>query len=190
MRSPVVPLLAVIVLWVIGCHPAHADDLDDALTCGIKAYADTQPPAGEWAKQLVNELKADADLNQTIPLSGLKFWMIGAQRQDGDPNRPERMGTLAHAMATCSAVLPDQPITTGYVLGKAEQQLLEMYPPPPAIDPKSLIEWQKHRESVALFRARREAAFEVVTQEFDHWPVEQQKEIYIAALELLKSEIE
>jgi len=60
-RSPVAPLLAVIVLWVVSCQPSYADSLDDALACGIKAYSDTQPPAGDWAKQLVSELKEDAD---------------------------------------------------------------------------------------------------------------------------------
>lgn len=123
-------LYALALIATIWAHPSHADDLDTVVDCGIRAYADSQPGAGSWAQQLIRELKEDHPQTAAISLHGVKFWMISNQRQDGDLFRIERMATLAHAIASCAAPLPDQPITTDALLSKADGLLLELNPPP------------------------------------------------------------
>jgi hypothetical protein len=124
-------ILTTLLLCIV--NPAHADDLDVTVDCAIKAYAGTQPGAGSWAQILVRELKEDTTSAQ-IRMDGIKFWLISNQRQDGDTNREERIGTLANAFAWCATPRASTTIKTGDLIAKSEALLTAMYPPPPQID--------------------------------------------------------
>ena len=157
-RMRVAYWLPFVVIALLQCGFARADDLDDALKCGVGAYADSQPPAGSWAQQLIAELKEDVPLNTQIQLGGVKFLLTSYQRQDGNSARDERMGTMSHAIQTCLARIPNRPVSAHDILDKAAAILTAMYPPAPELDPASLIEWAAEKEK--RFEAAHERAKE------------------------------
>jgi|GEM_PF-5959524 len=148
----------VILLILTGFQPVYADDLDEAIDCGIRAYAESQPPAGSWAQQLIAELKEDVPANTRIQLGGVKLLLTSYQRQDGNTARAERMGTMSHAIQTCLSRIPTRQVSAHDILDKADAILTAMYPPAPEIDPASLIEWEAEKEK--RFEAAQERAKE------------------------------
>jgi len=145
-----------VCLLIIVASRAAADDLDDAIECGVKAYAESQPPAGSWAQQLIAELKEDVPVNTQLQLGGVKYLFTSYQRQDGNSARPERIGTMSHAIQTCLARIPNRQVSAHDILDKADAILTVMYPPAPEIDPASLIEWEAEKEK--RFEAAQERA--------------------------------
>lgn len=183
-------LVILLSLIGVGCQPVSADDLDDGLSCGLRIYADTQPDAGSWAQQIFRELAQDTDHEQPVSLTTIKYWMIANERKDGDPNRPERMGTLSHALQSCLTPLPDRQVLTGEVLAKAEAILLVINPPPPVIDPASLIAYHQRRESLALFRKRADVAAQIIEREFADKSPKRRVEIYQDVVAILRDEVD
>jgi len=116
------------------------------------------------------------------------------KRQDGNPVRAERIGTFSHAVQTCLTHLPDQEVAAGVLVTKAEAILTAMYPPPPPVDEAMLrahqLAYQQRRARLDLFRQRVEVAAQVVLNDFADQSDERQREIYLAAVALLRDEVD
>lgn len=123
----------LIVLMLAGCAPAYADDLDDAIKAGMRAYADSYPdypdlPVG-WMRVVIDGLQVNADKSATVTPLTIKAYVIGQSPND-HPHRAERAGTFANALHLWVSGLPEKTITGAELLDRFERAYDDLYPPP------------------------------------------------------------
>ena len=84
MRSPLVPLLAILVLW---CQPSHADELQDRIKTAIEAYRDTFVPqymdiSLRRAQILIDDSVKKANPSEIIKSTDIGGWITRNQPDD------------------------------------------------------------------------------------------------------------
>lgn len=84
--------------------PVYADDFDDILIKGTRAYVETTPggEAAGWVRTLMEEMESlQYPDSQITPLYAKSFMVTAQQRltkKDGNQHRIERIATWAHAI--------------------------------------------------------------------------------------------
>lgn len=118
-----------------------ADDYDDALRAGTRAYVESHRLGlGEgWLRVLMDDIERDHVQMLVDPLTTKQF-MIASACEDGNPACPERIGTWAHAVHSYTSPLPERALMADDVVKRLRAAVDEYAPPPmeptPPISPE------------------------------------------------------